>query len=279
MMVDTLDWWPAPAKLNLMLRILGQREDGYHALQTVFQFVDYGDALAFEIEGQQIVRAGSGDAIFEDDLTLRAAKLLQKATGCQQGVKIHLKKVLPVGGGVGGGSSDAATTMVALNQLWSLGLSVSALAELGLILGADVPVFIEGRAAWAEGVGEALTPIELKEPWYLVVTPDVFVSTATVFNRPELPRNSQPISQSAYFAGSHQNDCTDTVMALYPEIKAVHQWLQSQGEARLTGTGASVFLALNSQENATDIARKMPKQWPFFIAKGKNVSPLLEKIN
>jgi len=238
--------WPAPAKLNLMLRIVGRRADGYHLLQTVFQFLDFGDELGFRIRGDG--RLGLTDPLpgvaVEEDLVYRAALLLQRHTGCAQGADITVDKRLPMGGGLGGGSSDAATTLVALNQLWGTRLGVDDLAALGERLGADVPVFVRGQAAWGEGVGDLLTPVTLPEPWYLVVCPAVSVNTGAVFKDPELTRNSPPITISDFVAGWQGNDCLPVVEGRYPQVAETRRRLGKFGPARLTGTGACVFVDL-----------------------------------
>lgn len=270
--------WPAPAKLNLFLHIIGQREDGYHLLQTVFQFLDYSDNLWFELRCDgQINRSNNlADIDPEQDLTVRAARLLQSEAGIQQGVNIHIEKNLPIGGGLGGGSSDAATTLVALNQLWQSGLPTDQLAKLGLQLGADVPVFVQGFAAWAEGVGEQLTPIELDQPWFLVLTPPVTVSTAEVFSDSELTRNTHPIKIPDFLAGTGGNNCESVVCQRYPEVAEALKWSRQFGNARLTGTGACVFIAFPTETEARTVLDQMPATWKGFVARGMNRSPLLE---
>lgn len=273
--------WPAPAKLNLMLRILKRRTDGYHELQTVFQFIDYCDSLYFQIRTDgQIMRSHESSTITAtQDLTLRAAHALQAATGCAWGVDIYLEKKLPIGGGLGGGSSDAATTLVALNQLWKLQLSLAELMQIGLKLGADVPVFIGGTAAWGEGVGERLTSITLPQPWYLVIVPNCQISTAQIFNAPELTRNSKPITTEEFLAGNQINDCTTAVRQLYPEVAHALDWLNNHllddSIAKLTGTGACVFAAFHSQPEALQILKMLPTHWQGFVAQGLNHSPLI----
>ena len=240
------DQWIAPAKLNLMLHITGQREDGYHLLQTVFQFLDVGDYLRFQLrDDEDIVRMTSLPGVEPDqDIVVRAARLLQLQSGDVAGVSIWLDKVLPMGAGLGGGSSDAATTLVALNQLWGLNLSVTKLADLGLQLGADVPVFVHGVAAWAEGVGEELQKIELPEPWFLVINPKIAVSTAEVFADKELTRDCPAITIRAFLAGEGINVCEPVVKKRYPEVSKALNWLDKFAKARMTGTGASILLVL-----------------------------------
>ena len=272
--------WLAPAKLNLMLRIVGRRPDGYHLLQTVFQFLDRCDRLWFIPRADGIiVREGVVAGVTpEADLTIRAARLLQQVTEAGCGATIRLDKRLPLGGGLGGGSSDAATTLVALNHIWQTGLSLAQLAALGLQLGADVPVFVHGQAAWAESVGERLTPIALPEPWFVVLTPACQVSTAVVFNDPELTRNS-PLSTIADFVNdAGGNDCEAVVYRRYPEVAAAAAWLRQYGAARMTGTGASVFAAFPDAGSASRVLEQLPPGWSGFVAAGRNQSPLHERL-
>jgi 4-diphosphocytidyl-2-C-methyl-D-erythritol kinase len=269
--------WPAPAKLNLFLHVTGRRPDGYHTLQTVFQFLDHGDSLvlASRRDGRLRRVEGPPQLTADADLTLRAARLLQRAAGVKQGVDIRLHKRLPLGGGLGGGSSDAATTLVALNQLWGLDWPLERLARLGLELGADVPVFIQGRAAWAEGIGEILTPVELPEPHFLVITPDCQIATGDIFNAPELKRNSPPIRMPQFVSGMARNDCWPVVRERYPQVAQAFDFLADHAEARLTGTGASVFAAFATREAALAVRQKLPAGWNAFVARGLNRSPLL----
>jgi len=269
--------WPAPAKLNLFLHITGRRDDGYHELQTLFQFVDFGDELRFRIDDSGLVRrrealAGVAE---EADLTVRAARLLQAETGCTQGVEIHIDKHLPMGGGLGGGSSDAATTLVVLNRLWDLGLSEDCLAELGLRLGADVPVFVRGRAAWAEGVGEQLQTVDLPEPWFVILQPDAHVATAKLFADPQLTRDLQPIKIRDYLAGGGRNVFEPLVRAAYPDVDAALTWLNVHAAARMTGTGACVFAAFERETQARQVAAQAAGRWRTIVARGCNRSPLL----
>ena len=275
--------WPAPAKLNLCLHIVGRRPDGYHLLQTLFQFLDYGDELSFKLRDDGQIRRVKGPAELAeaDDLCVRSARALQAAANTSQGADIELNKRLPMGGGLGGGSSNAATVLVALNQLWQLNWSDDRLAELGLSLGADVPVFVRGYAAWAEGVGEQLTPVEdqrLAEPFYLVITPGCSVNTAEVFNHPALTRNSPPSKIAAFFAGQMGNDCLDVVRESYPAVAQALDWLSQFAEAKLTGTGASVFAAFERRGDALDVQAKLPAGWESFVARGLNRSPLLKRL-
>ncbi len=273
--------WPAPAKLNRFLHIVGRRADGYHLLQTVFQFIDRCDSLAFSVRADgRIQRQGEvGGVPAEDDLCVRAARLLQDACGVRQGVTIAIDKRLPLGGGLGGGSSDAATTLVALNHYWKTDLSTAELADLGLKLGADVPVFVHGRAAWAEGVGERLTPLDtLDEPWFVVVAPACKIATGAVFGDPQLTRHSQPVTINDFVAGKVRNDCEAVVYRRYPAVAAAARWLGAHGQARLTGTGACVFAAFAGRSAAAAALARLPPSLPGFMARGLNRSPLWERL-
>ncbi len=272
--------WPAPAKLNLMLRIIGRRQDGYHLLQTVFQFLDHSDWLRFDLREDGVIeRKGEVAGVAPDaDLTVRAARLLQQITGTRRGATVHIAKQLPMGGGLGGGSSDAATVLVALNQYWETGLTLAELAELGLQLGADVPVFVHGQAAWAEGVGEQLTPIALDEPWFTVLIPACPVATGAVFSDPELTRNSPLITIADFAKGVGGNDCAAVVYRRYPEVAAAAGWLAQHGAAYLTGTGACVFAAFPEAATARRVLNQLPPGWAGFIAQGRNHSPLHERL-
>ena len=273
--------WPAPAKLNLFLHITGRREDGYHLLQTVFQFLDFSDELVFSTRNDDQIRRLTEVAGVpaEQDLVVRAASLLQQHAAIRQGVDIELNKRLPMGGGLGGGSSDAATTLVALNRIWGCGLGTEQLAELGLQLGADVPVFIRGQAAWAEGVGENLTPVELPEPWFVVLCPPVNVSTAKVFSDPQLIRDCPAITIRDFLSGAGTNVCEPLVRKGWPEVDAALRDLSRFAEARMTGTGACVFAAFEREEDARSAWQQLSGQWSGFVAKGKNISPLLQVLN
>lgn len=290
-MSDT-DIWPAPAKLNLFLHITGQRADGYHELQTVFQFLNYSDELQFTVwDDGQIHRENAVEGVSEaDDLVVRAARSLQKETGCPLGVDIRLKKNIPMGGGLGGGSSDAATTLVALNQIWGLKLDEDRLAKLGLGLGADVPVFIRGFAAWAEGVGEKLTAVELPEPWFVVLVPQVNVSTGALFSDPQLTRDLQPIKIrdslprvgpggkfGAIDFGQTRNVFEPLVRQKYREIDAALTWLSQFAPARLTGTGGCVFAAFVDEAQAREVSDQVDGRWQTIVAAGCNRSPLFHE--
>jgi 4-diphosphocytidyl-2-C-methyl-D-erythritol kinase len=276
--------WPAPAKLNLFLHILGRRADGYHELQSCFQFVDLCDELAFKVRSDGEIRRHTEitGVAEEADLCVRAARALQQASGTSLGADISLLKRIPIGGGLGGGSSDAATCLVALNHLWGLNRSTDELAALGLKLGADVPVFVRGRVAWAEGVGERITllypPLAPLETNYLILQPNVFVSTGLVFQDPELTRNSAPITIHGFLATGGRNDCWSVVRRRFAEVARAFDWLSRFGPARLTGTGACVFLACETESRGREILREVPPAWTAFLARGLNDSPLLERL-
>lgn len=267
----------APAKVNLFLHIIGRRSDGFHDLQTVFQFVDLADQLRLQrLEQPEIALQGSGmNVAAENNLITRAAKALQAATSCKLGASIQIDKHIPVGGGVGGGSSDAASTLLALNALWKTGLSLAELADIGAHLGADVPVFIRGTAAFAEGKGEQLTPVELPTPWYLLLKPACEVSTARIFSQQELTRNTSPIKIAAFLSGATctRNDCLPIVQKLYPEIGAAMDWLEAFSKPRLTGTGACIFAEFKSEQDAKTVLQQVPKPWQAFVTQGLNTSP------
>ncbi len=271
---------PAPAKLNLFLHITGRRADGYHELQTLFQFLDHGDELGFALreDGEIHLHTEVDGVPHDSNLIVRAARLLQQESGTPLGADIWLDKRLPMGGGIGGGSSDAATTLVGLNHLWQTQLNEDRLAALGLRLGADVPVFVRGRAAFAEGVGEQLQAVELSEPWFLVAVPQVFVSTAEVFSAPELTRNTPPIKVRSLLEGGGHNDCQPVVEARYPEVRNALILLNKFVPARLTGTGACVFGSFPNRDDADKVARQLPATLPCFVAQGRNVSMLHRKL-
>lgn len=272
--------WPAPAKLNLFLHIVGRRSDGYHLLETVFQFIDLADTVHLTVRDDGRIRRLSPLAGVpeEADLTVRAARALQNATGVALGADIVVDKRVPMGGGLGGGSSDAATTLVALDQLWGTGLGEDALAALGLGLGADVPVFVRGRAAWAEGVGERLTPVALPEPWYVVIVPPCHVATAAVFGAAELTRNAPPLTIAAFLSGAGTNVCEAVVRRRYPEVAEALAWLGQHGPARMSGTGAAVFAPCENEAAARRIAAAAPAAWRAWAVKACNRSPLHERL-
>ncbi len=272
--------WPSPAKLNLFLYITGQRANGYHDLQTLFQFVDYGDELTIQANTSgeiELAPALPGVAL-QDNLIWKAANALKAHSGCPLGASIEVNKVLPMGGGIGGGSSNAATVLVALNYLWQLNLPFEQLAEIGLQLGADVPVFVHGHAAFAEGVGEKLQPVEVEEKWYLVVRPNVSISTADIFTHPNLTRNSPKRALATLLDDPYENDCEKIVRMLYPEVDKQLSWLLQYAPSRLTGTGSCVFAEFSSKNDALSVLKKLPDTASAFVAKGKNASPLHETL-
>lgn len=274
-------WWPAPAKLNLFLHVTGRRADGYHTLQTVFQFLDRSDRLRFDItQDGSITRATPLPGVPEAaDLCVRAARLLQQVSGCPLGARIFLDKRLPMGGGLGGGSSDAATTLLALNYLWGTQQTLSDLATLGLSLGADVPVFVQGHAAWAEGVGEQLTPVDPPKPWYVVLVPPVQVSTAAVFKSPELTRSTAAITIRDFHAGRGRNDLEPVVCGMLPEVDNALKWLSKFGHARMTGSGACVFLAVEHAARGCEILALCPETLAQgFVAQGVNTHPIHQQL-
>ena len=275
--------WPAPAKINLFLHVIGKREDGYHNLQTVFQFLDYGDELYFSVnENGRIGRSYDLGFSEQDDLCLRAARLLADHAPQTCGVEIGITKRIPMGGGLGGGSSDAATVLIALNSLWKLGFSREKLAELGLSLGADVPVFVMGQSAWAEGVGEQLTPIELAESWFLVLNPQISVSTAQIFNNKHLTPTPQMKKIRALEKGIDssfgENQLEAIVRAEYPQVNNLIEWLSEYGKPRMSGSGGSVFMPVSSKRRGLDILAKQPSYSVGFVAQGLNIHPLLDVV-
>ena len=274
--------WPSPAKLNLFLYITGQRADGYHTLQTLFQFLDYGDTIDItpRSDGEIHLLTPVEGVAHEDNLIVRAARSLMKAaseSNCLpkgSGADISIDKRLPMGGGLGGGSSNAATVLVALNHLWQCGLSVDELAALGLTLGADVPVFVRGHAAFAEGVGEILTPVEPEEKWYLVAHPGVSIPTPVIFNDPDLPRNTPKRSIKTLLKCEFGNDCEVIARKRFREVDAALSWLLEYAPSRLTGTGACVFAEFDTESRARQVLEQAPEWLEGFVAKGVNLSPL-----
>ncbi len=267
---------PAPAKLNLMLHIVGRRADGYHLLETVFQFLDYADTLHFSArdDGEIILHSTIDGVAHDDNLIVRAARLLQTESQSKLGADIWLDKKLPVGGGIGGGSSNAATTLVGLNHLWQTQLSLEKLAELGLSLGADVPVFVLGRAAFAQGIGEKLEPVDLAEPWYLVAVPPVSISTAKIFSDPCLTRDTPVTNMRTVLKQSGHNDCQAVVEKRYPEVRNALILLNKFVEARLTGTGSCIFGGFPNEQQAAKVATQISESLPSFVAQGANISML-----
>jgi len=273
-------FWPAPAKLNLFLHVTARRPDGYHDLQTLFQLIDLTDSIGVRIRVDgEIERLGGAPAVPpESDLTVRAARALKAATGTSFGATLTVEKRIPMGGGLGGGSSDAATTLLVLNRLWGCELALGELDEIGAHLGADVPVFLHGSSAWAEGRGDRLTPVRLPPRWYVVIRPGVAVSTAEVFQAPELTRNSPLITIRGFLESGGHNDCEPVVRARYPEVREALEWLAQSGSAQLTGTGACIFAAFASEAAARDVAARVPDRWTGFVARGLNSSPVHERL-
>lgn len=278
-MTDTLSL-PAPAKLNLMLQITGRRADGYHLLETVFQFIDLCDRLEFELnqDGRLRRRSTNSPVAEGDDILLRTAALLQTRFQIKQGVDIAIDKKIPIGGGLGGGSSNAATCLLALNQLWRLGLTLDQLARIGLEIGADVPVFVAGRAAWATGIGEQLQPLELAQPIYLVIDPKIGVSTAQIFAAQELTRNCDPLTIRAFLRGAGTNVCEPVVRNRYPQVASALDWLSRFAPARMSGTGACVFAAFDSLEQAEGVKSRVPENWDAFVAAAMSRSPVHQQL-
>ena len=268
--------YPAPAKLNLFLHVVGRRADGYHLLQTLFRFIDYADHLRFSprADGEVVLATPLPGVPPESDLTVRAARLLQAETGCRDGVEIRLEKQLPLGGGLGGGSSDAATVLLALNHLWQLGVSRPRLQALGLSLGADVPVFVFGRNAFAEGVGEALQAVALPPVWYVVLEPPVQVPTAAIFGAPELKRDTAPIRVIDWQPGIGGNDLQAVAIARFPVVAEHLRWLSAFGDARMSGSGACVFAEFPSRQTAAAVIEKIPAGMRGWLAAGLTVHPL-----
>ena len=274
--------WPAPAKLNLMLHIVGRRADGYHELQTVFRLVDLCDRVEIAVRDDGVVSrpAGPVGVAEADDLTVRAARALQAATGTRLGAEITIKKSIPMGGGLGGGSSDAATALVALNQMWRTGCSLTEIATIGATLGADVPVFVAGRSAWAEGIGDRLTAVQLPAGiWYLVIFPGVSVPTAAVFQAAELTRNSPPTTMRGFLETGGRNDCESVVRARFPAVSEAMDWLGRHATARLTGTGSCAFAEFPRAADAERVAARVPDMWRAYVVRGLDRSPLLDELD
>ena len=282
MMLVTPSWGeplPAPAKLNLFLHVTGRRPDGYHLLQTVFRFIDFADSLVFlpRADGEIVLETNLPNVPMEKNLVVRAARLLQEKAGLRDGVSIRLEKHLPAGGGLGGGSSDAATTLLALNHLWQTGFSRSELQTLGLTLGADVPVFVFGQNAFAEGVGEELTPVELPPTWYLLLFPAVESDTAAVFSDPNLCRDTLPLRVEEWKSGQGHNDLEAVATVLYPAIGEHLCWLRErvgEGRSRMSGSGATVFAEFPDEKSAYSLANQLPSHWKWRVAEGLAQHPL-----
>jgi 4-diphosphocytidyl-2-C-methyl-D-erythritol kinase len=272
--------WPAPAKLNLFLHVIGRRADGYHDIQTVYQLIDLADRLTFDPRNDGVIRrfAGPGDVPEAEDLCVRAARRLQAEGAANQGVEIRLEKRIPIQGGLGGGSSDAATTLVALNEIWGLGIGPDRLAEIGLELGADIPLFIHGHSAWGEGVGERLEPLELSPRHYAIVFPGVGVRTADVFQASELTRKTPKTTIRGFLKAGGHNDCEPVVAGRSPEVRSALAWLSQRGQARLTGTGSCVFAAFADHDAAKAAIVGLPQGWSGFVARGLDRSPLQERL-
>lgn len=275
-----MSWYPAPAKLNLFLHVVGRRADGYHELQTIFRFLDHGDRLRIGVrDDPAIVRVNDVEGVpMEQDLGVRAARLLQQHASCRLGAEIELEKVLPLGGGLGGGSSDAATVLIVLNRLWGLDLAGSELRALGLRLGADVPAFVFGENAFAEGIGERLTPIALAPAWYVVLVPPVAVSTARIYADPRLTRNTNRIKMSAFFAGTVGNDLEEVACRHFPVVRNYLDWLQQHAPARVTGSGACVFASFEEEHLARGVFATRPPHMHGFVARGLERHPLRDMI-
>jgi len=284
MKVDTAEWaehwWPAPAKLNLMLNIVAQRADGYHELQTVFQLIAMSDWLNFiPTDNARVSLSCNSAAIATDDnLVVRAANMLRQRSDLTLGVDIILKKILPMGAGLGGGSSDAATTLVVLNKVWELGYSVEQLMGFGLELGADVPVFVKGCSAWAEGIGEKITPIELPEVWFVVVNSPHHCSTKEVFAHNSLTRVNSPITIRDFLDGQENNDCLEVVREMNQELDRVYRQFSDFSKVNLTGTGSSMFAKCNTRQEAVSLSDRLPDGWNKWIVKGINKSPLQKSL-
>jgi len=274
------DSWPAPAKLNLFLHITGRLDNGYHTLQTIFQFLDYGDNLRITpTQSNEVTLSPAVEGVLlQDNLIYRAAMMLKPLANKHVGAAIELDKILPMGAGLGGGSSNAATTLVALNHLWEIDLPLETLATMGLSLGADVPIFVRGFAAFAQGIGEDLTPVSPPQPHYLVIWPGVAVSTQEIFQAPELPRNTPPLRLEQLSSATLGNDCQEITKNRHPMVASALDWLVEYAPAKMTGTGSCVFGEFESAQAAAHVLKKLPKTMHGFVAKGINTSPLAQKI-
>ncbi len=270
----------SPAKINLFLHIIGQRSDGYHNLETIFQLLDFGDTLSFSERADKLITLTSNynDIPRNENLIIKAAELLRRETGIIRGCNIRVNKVIPMGAGLGGGSSNSATTLLVLNSLWNCGLSLDKLSDLGQTLGADIPVFIKGNTSFAESTGEILSPLNLPKKWFLVITPSCSISTQEIFSHPQLTRNSSPIKIRALPSGQCRNDCQKVVINEYPEVRDVLDWAANFAEPLLTGTGSSVFCKFDNQEEARRVLIEVPKKWKGFVAKGINRSSVQQQV-
>mgnify|MGYP001285111572 FL=1 len=278
--MSDLQTYPAPAKLNLFLHVVGRRQDGYHLLQSVFRFLDYADSLSFRMCDDGVIKRAYAlpGVPEEDDLCVQAAKLLQRTAGTRLGVEISLDKKLPLGGGLGGGSSDAATTLMALNRLWKLGFTRQKLQHLGLQIGADVPVFVFGQSAFAEGVGEVLQPISLPPAWYVVLVPKVNISTEEIFADPQLTRNTNRIKITAFSTEQVHNDLEPVVCRKYPQVAQHLAWLNQFGAARMTGSGACVFAEYATEREVREVLAQLPGQMSGFVARGLDRHPMYDSV-
>ncbi|MGC9401291.1 4-(cytidine 5'-diphospho)-2-C-methyl-D-erythritol kinase [Vibrio genomosp. F10] len=279
-MIPSTTRWPSPAKLNLFLYITGRQDNGYHELQTLFQFLEHGDELTITSnESGHVTLLNPIDGVeTTDNLIWKAADALKRYSQCTFGAEIGIHKVLPMGGGIGGGSSNAATVLVALNHLWQLNLSDDELARIGLALGADVPVFVRGFSAFAEGVGEKLTEAKPDEKWYLVVKPQVSISTADIFTHPNLTRDTPKKPLNVLLNGDYENDCEKIVRMLYPEVDQQLSWLLQYAPSRLTGTGSCIFAEFDSKDSANQVLELLSDTVSAFVTKGRNISPLKETL-
>lgn len=268
-------WWPAPGKLNLFLHVTGRRADGYHLLQTIFQFIEAGDRLRFYPRSDGEIHRVTCPHLPAEDLCVRAARVLQEETGYRGGVDIELEKNLPAGAGLGGGSSDAATVLLVLNHLWRTGLSRSRMMTLGARLGADVPVFVAGQASWAEGIGEILTPVSPAEEIYCIAWPHIEAATAEIFADRELTRNSPNITIRGFLEGGSRNDLEAVTRRRYPEVDELLRWLQNFGDARMTGSGAAAFVAVPTIQRGEEILRERPANVSGFVTQAINRHPLM----
>lgn len=274
----------SPAKLNLFLHITGRRSDGYHDLQTVFQLLDYGDRMNFSIrtDGECRLKTKVTGVDHDENLIIKAARALKEYTRCDLGADITIDKKLPLGSGLGGGSSNAATTLIALNHLWQTGLSKRELCDIGVKLGADLPVFVQGRSAWAEGIGERLQAVDLPENWYLVIKPNCSISTSSIFRHEQLTRDSLPITVADFFMQGGRNDCEEVVIMNHPEVSEALDWLEQYTFARLTGTGACIFGSFSTKTEANSMLEKAQAAhhaWQCFVAQGRNKSPLISLVS
>lgn len=275
-MAQKINWFPSPAKLNLFLHITGRYDNGYHQLQSLFQLLDTGDEIGFEInQSKHVAIAKQIKGVPEqDNLVYRAAMAIKPYASQSAGCLLHIKKKLPMGGGIGGGSSNAATVLLVLNKLWQCKLNIQKLADIGLGLGADVPIFVHGNTAFAEGVGEVLVPTSTPEKWYLVATPNVSISTKEIFTSPDLPRNTPKMDFTNYLFEETRNDCQTLVEKTHKEVASLLQWLVHYAPSRMTGTGASVFAVFDAKENANKVLHLLPDSYAGFVAKGVDRSGL-----